>query len=105
MNRNLILIIAFCILTAGFTADTAAQRSFHPGVKLMAGEEPIDIKVGHLVPAVADWNNDGKKDLITGQFADGKIGLFLNKGTDTSPVLSDIEYLKAGGKEISLPAG
>ena len=52
-----------------------------------------------------DWNEDGKKDLLIGQFKDGKIGLYLNEGTDGKPELKFAEYLKAGGEEISLPSG
>ncbi len=36
------------------------------------------------VPFVADWNNDGRKDLIVGD-ADGKVTLFTNDGTEQAP--------------------
>jgi hypothetical protein len=75
------------------------------GVRLEADGTAIDIDIGHLVPCATDWNADGKKDLIVGQFSGGKIRLYLNHGTDSAPVFKDFEYLKAGGKEISLPAG
>ncbi len=75
------------------------------GYKIEAAGEAIDIQVGHLVPCVADWNGDGLKDLIVGQFTGGKIRLYLNKGSDSEPVFGDFEFLKAGGSEISLPAG
>jgi hypothetical protein len=75
------------------------------GVKIQAGGEDINIKVGHLVPCVLDWNDDGKKDLLVGQFSGGKIRVYLNEGTDEEPVFNTFEYLKAKGKEISLPSG
>ncbi len=75
------------------------------GVRLKAGGEAIDVDIGHLVPCVTDWNGDGKKDLIVGQFSGGRIRLYLNRGTDKEPAFKDFEYLKAGGAEISLPAG
>jgi autotransporter-associated beta strand protein len=51
-------------------------------------------------PEVADWNNDGLLDMIVGQ-SDGRIRLFLNRGTQSSPVFRDFEYLKTSdGKEI-----
>ncbi len=75
------------------------------GSKIEAGGTAIDIRVGHLVPCVADWNGDGKQDLIVGQFDKGKIRLYLNEGSNKEPVLNDFEYLRAGGTEISLPAG
>jgi len=106
--RNLSLcfcLFVLCAVLVGYSGDASAQKTFQPGVKLMADGKPIDVTTGHSVPTVADWNNDGKKDLITGQFRDGKIRLYLNQGTDAKPVFKDSVYMKAGGEEISLPAG
>jgi hypothetical protein len=75
------------------------------GVKLEAAGEPIDIEVGHLVPRACDWNNDGKKDLIVGQFRNGAVRLYLNEGTDAAPVFGESSLLHAGGKPIKLDAG
>jgi hypothetical protein len=82
-----------------------AVAEFQPGVKLQAVGKNIDVKIGHLVPAVMDWNGDGKKDLIVGQFSGGKISVFLNKGADNAPVFKDFSLLRADTKEIRLPAG
>lgn len=76
-----------------------------PGVRLMVGDEPIAGQIGHMVPCVTDWNMDGKKDLIVGEFSGGKIQLLLNEGTDAAPVFNKMSLLEAGGKQISLPAG
>ena len=57
------------------------------------------------MPCALDWNDDGKKDLVVGQFSGGKIGLYLNEGTDGAPVLKNAGFLHAGGAEIRLPAG
>ena len=75
------------------------------GIRLEADGKPIDVRIGHLVPCVTDWNDDGKKDMIVGQFDGGKIRLYLNHGTDSKPEFGDFKYLHAGGKQISLPAG
>jgi len=85
--------------------SNAASSAMQEGVKLKASSKVIDIDVGHLVPCVTDWNNDGKKDLVVGQFSGGKIRLYLNHSTDSEPEFTDFTYLQAGGKEISLPAG
>jgi len=82
-----------------------ALADLQPGVRLKANGEVIDVEIGHLVPCVMDWNGDGKRDLIVGQFSKGKIRLYLNHGTDGSPVFKEYSFLHAGGKEISLPAG
>lgn len=75
------------------------------GVRLKADGEIIDVEIGHLVPCALDWNDDGKKDLVVGQFSRGRIRLYLNEGTDGAPVLKDCGFLRAGGTEIRLPAG
>ena len=73
--------------------------------QIMAAGKPIDIEVGHLVPCVCDWNSDGKKDLIVGQFSDGAIRLYLNEGTDKEPVFKEFSFLQAGGEQIKMDAG
>jgi hypothetical protein len=93
--------------TPGTDGDSVAssESRFAPGVMLMAGGEPIDIEIGHLVPCVTDWNSDGKKDLLVGQFRSGAIRLYLNRGTDAEPVFDEFSMLHAGGKPIRLDAG
>ncbi|MFC1554869.1 FG-GAP repeat domain-containing protein [candidate division KSB1 bacterium] len=98
-------LLAFCVFILCGKGTVVTTESFHPGVQVLASGTPVDVETGHSVPAVGDWNNDGKKDLITGQFSGGKIRLYLNNGTDAEPVFNDFKYMKAGGKEISLPAG
>jgi hypothetical protein len=85
--------------------ETASEFKFAEGTKVMAGDEPINGEVGHLVPCVVDWNNDGKKDLVVGQFGSGAIRLYLNGGTDAAPVFGESTMLEAGGKPIKLDAG
>lgn len=75
------------------------------GVPLEVGGKPLDIKVGHLVPVAVDWDLDGRQDLLVGQFLGGKICLYRNVGSKGKPVFTEPEVLKAGGKDISLPAG
>jgi hypothetical protein len=96
----------FVALAAGFALlSPPGFAAFQEGVKLKADGQVIDVDIGHLVPCVTDWNADGKKDLIVGQFSGGKIRLYLNHGTDSAPVFKEFTYLRAGGAEISLPAG
>ena len=86
-------------------AALAALPELQPGVRLQADGKNIDVRVGHLVPAVMDWNGDGKKDLIVGQFSGGRISVYLNRGSDKAPEFKDFSLLRADTKEIRLPAG
>jgi len=94
-------LAALGFVLLGYTAFAAMQE----GVRLEADGEVIDVEIGHLVPYATDWNADGKKDLIVGQFSGGRIRLYLNQGTDKAPVFKAFTYLSAGGQEIRLPAG
>lgn len=86
--------------------EVALESSgFQQGVRLKTADEYIDVKVGHLVPHITDWNNDGKKDMLMGQFAGGTITLFENIGTDDAPVFGEGKPLPAGEEPISMAAG
>lgn len=98
-------LAALGIALLGSTARAAGLPQFQDGVKIEADGQPIDVETGHAVPVVTDWNGDGKKDLLVGQFSGGKIRVYLNQGTDSAPTFKDFTYLQAGGVQISLPAG
>ena len=65
---------------------------------------PIDVGY-YAAPVMADWNGDGKKDLICGQFDRGNIRYYRNIGPDTAPLFNGYELLRADGLEIQLPYG
>ncbi len=55
--------------------------------------------MGWASPAVMDWNGDGKKDLLIGEFGSGTenkravgnfLRVYLNEGSDDKPAFSDI---------------
>lgn len=54
-------------------------------------------------PAVADWNNDGRKDLLVGA-ADGTVSLFLNQGSEGAPAFGAPSYLLVNAAPISVGA-
>ena len=56
-------------------------------------------------PSAVDWDNDGKKDLIVGQYMNGKILVYLNQGTDVSPVFSGSFEVLSSGTPISVTYG
>ena len=99
--------VVYVAMTACALAASAAEPAFKTGAKVNVGDKPIAYEVGHLVPAVTDWNGDGKKDLIVGHFMgkDGNMKLFINTGSDAAPVFESEQALKAEGKPIRLDAG
>lgn len=54
----------------------------------------------YSIPCVADWNGDGKKDLLVGYQSAGQIALYVNTGTDAAPLFSTCTYLKGGSSNI-----
>ncbi len=96
-------VIVFIGCAAARSDAQVADGRFPP--RIQCDGKDIDIKVGHLVPTVADMNGDGMKDLVVGQFSPGNIRLYLNEGSDAGPVFKTFSVLKAGGEEIRLSAG
>jgi len=103
--KAVLLLAGLCFALWSYASAAPIERELGRGVKLEAAGKPIEVEVGHLVPWVADWNGNGKKDLLVGQFVGGRIALYLNEGTDAAPKFGKSVFMQAGGKEISLPAG
>ena len=83
-------------------APTSGQDfQFEDPIRLSAAGEVIDTgpHIAHSGPALADVNNDGKVDLLVGNFS-GTIAYFENIGTKNSPQLSAGRMLEADGKTI-----
>ena len=99
-------MLSFLILAAftGF-ADDGKVLTFGEPVKIEAGGEPISSSIGHASPVVMDFDGDGRKDLLVGQFSGGKLRVYLNKGTNGKPELGEFFYLEAGGEEARVPSG
>jgi len=90
------LVAAVCAL--------ASPPIYQSPVFLQAGGVTID--VGYYgSPCVYDWNGDGLKDLILGEFNYGNIRLYLNSGTNAAPVFTTYTLMQADGVDITLPYG
>lgn len=97
------------------------------GIRLEAGGAPIDVTVGHAAPYVMDVDGDGVRDLLVGEFgtgsfdgarmpestrrkwsggkgfANGKLRVYRNVGTDDDPLFADYAYLEAKEQHASIP--
>lgn len=92
-------MLILCIGLAAF----AQTPVFLPGAYVNAGGSPID--VGYYgSPFVYDWNGDGIKDLIVGQFTSGNIRFYPNSGSNANPIFNSFSYLQADGVNISVYA-
>jgi len=84
-------------LSAG--AVRADMPLLEAGVYVYDGSKPLEVD-RHSSPCVVDWNNDGRKDLVIGQFGYGYIWLFLNQGTDLNPVFNGGTLIESNGTPI-----
>jgi len=80
----------------------AITPEFHDGVFLFDGSDTLDVG-SYSAPFAYDWNADGKKDLLVGQFHYGLIRFYPNVGTNNNPVFSGYAFLTADDSIISLP--
>ena len=107
-------------------AGADAEIVFPPPVRLEANGVPIDVTIGHAAPYVIDFDGDGVRDLLVGEFGDvdfpverlpkrlqeaakkssysqGKLRIYRNHGSDEEPLFKDFEYLRAGREDASMP--
>jgi hypothetical protein len=75
---------------------TAKAWQFGKEEQLMAADKPLEV-AGDGGPFVADWDGDGKLDLLVGA-GDGSVSLFRNVGTAKEPKLTAAEQLVAPGE-------
>jgi len=96
MNR---LLLAALLPVCGAARCGAAE--FERPVRLTADGVPVRVESpGYAAPCWADLDGDGKKDLLVGQFAQGKIRVFKNLGAGR---LAPGTWLQAAGKDAEVP--
>lgn len=66
---------------------TNVKPAFGAAIALKAGGTPIGVPHGDAGPTVADWDTDGKPDLLVGA-GDGSVQWFRNLGVSKTPELA-----------------
>jgi hypothetical protein len=96
MKRVLLAaLLPFCGAAVGSAAE------FERPVRLKADGVPIRVESpGYAAPCWADIDGKGKKDLLVGQFNQGKIRVFKNLGAGR---LAAGTWLQAGGEPAEVP--
>ncbi|MCK6478975.1 MAG: hypothetical protein L6R43_02150 [Planctomycetes bacterium] len=95
--------IAAALLCAAAALAAGGAPRLGPPVKVLDGKEPIDVEVGHATPNLLDWDGDGKRDLLVGQFGGGRLRFYRNVGRDDAPAFEGFAYVQAGGKDATVP--
>jgi hypothetical protein len=83
----------------------APQDELGKPVRLESDGQPIDTEIGHATPALYDWDGDGKRDLLVGQFGGGRMKILRNIGTTQAPKFAAQQWFEADGKVVTTPTG
>lgn len=102
-RNSIVLLAALWLSTAAGMAQTA--DIFHQPARLQAAGEFINVDQGHSTPFIHDFNKDGKRDLLVGQFGGGKLRIYLNTGSNKEPVYETQRWFKTEGEFGTVPSG
>ena len=115
------LTVGFALIVSTAPAADVLEMPF----RLKAQGKAIDVTVGHAAPYIIDFDGDGLRDLLVGEFgrgsfpisrlpedpelrkmgfANSKLRIYRNIGTNHAPKYEKFEYLAAGGEHASIPS-
>jgi hypothetical protein len=108
MRRVKCTAIALVVFTLIVVPKEGYASLLNLGPEQLVQANSADIGVvGYSVPSYVDWDNDGRNDLIVGEgpgfYYDGKVRVYLNSGTVSSPQFSDFSYAKSGDADLTVP--
>jgi hypothetical protein len=93
------LALALAALAIASNGDTL-QKPF----RLRDAHGWIDAE-GMAAPLVADFDGDGKPDLLVGQHIGGTLRIYRNVGSAMEPRFEGFTWFKTGEQEGRIPAG
>jgi hypothetical protein len=115
------LLATFALITTVGGVDDVPW-TFEAPVRLTADGAVIDVTTGHAAPYLYDFDGDGVRDLLVGEFGihpytgpvsidgseghpwvQGRMRIYRNHGTDHEPILKGFEYFQGGGEIAAVP--
>lgn len=110
-RKDLLVGLADGTVKIFLNTGTDENPTFDGGQILQVGNPGSNLNVAaRATPTVADWNNDGKMDLVVGAL-DGKLHIYLNCGCGGAiPPHFDLslpagDFAKENGADLLVPSG
>lgn len=100
MDKSTLFAGALAFAAAGALPAQLAQP-----FRVEAGGAPIDVEIGHAHPFVCDFDGDGTRDLLVGQFGQGRLRIYRNIGSNSEPKFDKFAWFEANGQIASVAAG
>jgi hypothetical protein len=99
--RNLALAGALCSGSVW-----GAETEFEAARPILSSGQPIDVeRWGHAAPCVADFDGDGRGDLLVGEIFRGQLRVYRNVGTSREPEFRGYRLFQDGAHTGCIPAG
>ncbi len=84
----------------------AVSDELLPPVPVLVNGRPLDVeRIGHAAPFFGDLDGDGKRHLLVGQFDDGRLRIYRNRGTNARPRFDTFTWFESGGQTGRVPVG
>jgi hypothetical protein len=86
--------------------DGGESIELRPPVPVLVDGKPLDVgRDGHSAPFVGDFDGDGKRDLLVGQYDEGRLRVYRNRGDNGRPRFQDFTWFEADGQPGRVPEG
>lgn len=106
MVRQPLPLLTGALLAASSLFAQTPESELRAPVRLQADGKVIDTPmIGHAAPFVGDFDGDGVRDLLVGQFDGGLLWIYKNVGSNAAPKLAAGVKFQDGRKDGTVPTG